>query len=169
MKRSFLTGNSRVCGFSFLNIYWSHNVDVQPWRNNLNCSTRHIGYELWITKIHLQSEAAYLQYFASPIKKRTDAEYNKGLRTFLFSQTHSPPPSKTSFTARCVGLFPLYIYHSNRFALTDISSLYHFMYFSYYRSTRKPRWHYEYPPFVTFSRPLHGKCPDFKSPLSNVI
>jgi hypothetical protein len=85
MKRRFLTGNRPVCGFSFLNIYWSNNVDVQPGRNNLNCSTRHIGHELRITKIRLQSEAAYMQYFAPPIKKGTDAEYNKGLRTFLFS------------------------------------------------------------------------------------
>jgi len=32
-----------------------------------------------------KSKAAYLQYFGLPIKKGTDAEYNKGFRTFLFS------------------------------------------------------------------------------------
>jgi hypothetical protein len=38
----------------------------------------------------------------------------------------------------------------------------------HYHALSKPRC-YEYPRFVTFSRPLHGKCPNFKGPLSHLI
>ena len=111
MKRRFHT-DSRVCGFIFLNIYWSQKVDVQPWRKNLNCTDTHIGYQLWITKIRLQSGAAYLQYFASPTEKRTGRWIQQKVSLhFYFPKRPSsaPPPSKTSFTARgvAIGFIPL--------------------------------------------------------------